>query len=204
MTHIYSLHDPASNELRYIGKTVQPVNQRLSQHRIQAKGRRTHLAYWIGSLGLVCPTIRLMAIVEDSISSEVERSLIAIYRRDGFRLTNSTDGGEGMRGHVPSQQTRAKISKALKGNQFALGAKHTAEMNAHKSVRLRGNKHTLGYKPPLEVRLKISAAMRGIKKSPAHCAAMRAVRLGKKHPPERVESNRAAQKLRQAKLRGEL
>jgi hypothetical protein len=44
----------------------------------------------------------------------VEQELIHKYKLLGILLTNMTDGGEGMSGHIHSEETRLKLSVALK------------------------------------------------------------------------------------------
>jgi hypothetical protein len=115
-TRIYGLHDPDSGELRYVGKTVQPLGYRMRNHRYQAKRSDLHLQRWWRSCSSE-PVMRLIAIVEDYMGSVVERRLIAWHRKNGARLTNTTDGGEGTRA-PKSPEHRAKISAALKGRRF--------------------------------------------------------------------------------------
>ena len=86
----------------------------------------------------------------DAHAKEIE--LIAFYGRrvNGGCLTNATDGGEGVSGHVPSQETRRKIAEAIRGR------KHTEEAR---------NKMT-GRKTSAETRERIGEASRGKLRSP--------------------------------------
>lgn len=47
-THIYALCDEAG-QVRYIGKTVRTIDQRLSQHRTAAKRSRLPVGRWLGA-----------------------------------------------------------------------------------------------------------------------------------------------------------
>ncbi len=48
--NIYVLIDPRTNEIRYVGKTSQPLSGRLSSHRFDAKNSTSHRARWIAKL----------------------------------------------------------------------------------------------------------------------------------------------------------
>ena len=50
---------------------------------------------------------------------QVEKDTILEFRYFGHPLVNMTDGGEGMSGHKPSEETRAKRSKSLKGKRHS-------------------------------------------------------------------------------------
>lgn len=62
-------------------------------------------------------------IVFNNLSEEdalqAEKDAILEFRYFGHPLVNMTDGGEGMSGHKPSEETRAKRSKSLKGKKFS-------------------------------------------------------------------------------------
>jgi hypothetical protein len=50
---------------------------------------------------------------EEAFSTEVQ--LINSFRQLGYNLCNMTDGGEGCSGYIKSEETREKLSKAMKG-----------------------------------------------------------------------------------------
>lgn len=62
-------------------------------------------------------------VVFDNLSEkdalQAEKDTILEFRYFGHPLVNMTDGGEGMSGHKPSDETRAKRSKSLKGKKFS-------------------------------------------------------------------------------------
>jgi hypothetical protein len=107
--YIYSLNDPITNEIRYIGKTIQPLKNRLKCHLHPNKNDKTHRANWILNLknnGLK-PTINL--IEECSDSNWVEREIYWIdYYSKLTELTNHSKGGNG--GHIVKISTREKLS----------------------------------------------------------------------------------------------
>jgi hypothetical protein len=58
---IYSLIDPRSAEVRYVGQTVGPANRRLRRHLSECSGE-THKERWIRSLAALglAPTIEVI------------------------------------------------------------------------------------------------------------------------------------------------
>ena len=94
---IYTLTDPITNEIRYIGVTKSSLNKRLCGHIHDCKSKKpTHKINWIKTLlsKKLLPTIELLEEVETSIAFELEIYWIAQFKTWGFNLTNSTEGGE--------------------------------------------------------------------------------------------------------------
>lgn len=106
-TTIYTLSDPRTNEVRYVGKTYQALPRRLSSHVRDAGRFNNYRCNWIRSLGKH-PIIAAVVIVENSQASATERAAIALFRAEGYRLTNLTDGGEGAPGMKHRPETIAK------------------------------------------------------------------------------------------------
>lgn len=151
---VYEHWRPDTNECFYVGKgTIKRANQvsrKENEHhsRIVAKLKRS---------GLVV-SVRIVArgLSEDeAFKKEIE--LIAEHRKAGDRIVNHTDGGDGAAGNVPSLETRAKLSAAMKGRpRFDLrGRKMTREARAKISLSLRG--HAVS----ATTRKKISDAQKG-------------------------------------------
>jgi hypothetical protein len=118
LTRIYTLSDPRTEEVRYVGKTVTSLPQRFSIHLATSRSKvrgRSHTAAWIRSLEAdgVRPVIRQIDIAGDDWV-ECERRWIAKFRADGADLTNHTDGGEGMAGYRPNPATLEKRSTSLR------------------------------------------------------------------------------------------
>jgi hypothetical protein len=63
------------------------------------------------------PSICLIGEVEGDGCSE-ERAWISYGRKEGWRLVNTTDGGDGTCGWVMPKETREKISNANRGRKF--------------------------------------------------------------------------------------
>jgi group I intron endonuclease len=135
MNYIYTLIDPITNAVRYIGKTNN-IKSRLKTHIICSKNKKTHKDFWIQrllKLG-VKPIIEVLEEIEigcDWQSAEIY--WISQFKLWGFNLVNSTDGGENppkLKRH--NDKTREKLSvikkEYFKGkNHHRLGVKLTKE-----------------------------------------------------------------------------
>jgi hypothetical protein len=111
---IYTLSDPRDNKVKYIGITSKKLTVRLSGHCAETKAN-TKKVNWIKSL----KNIELKPIItEIDCVSTYEEALffeqywISQFRSWGFALLNLTDGGEGAKGWVPSEDYRKKRSIA--------------------------------------------------------------------------------------------
>lgn len=99
MTFIYTLSDPITKQVRYVGKTTVSLERRLRGHIEKSRNlnNKWHVAQWIRSLtsqGLV-PEIDKIREVELQYLNETEVFCIAEYKRLGCDLTNNTEGGDG-------------------------------------------------------------------------------------------------------------
>ena len=115
ITRIYALCDPATDEVRYIGKTVQSLRHRLMQHRRAAKKGSLPVNRWLlkhEGVNFSGPYIKLIELVPPG-GDWASRECAWIEHFAG-RLLNLTKGGEGLAGHTFTEQHRAKISAALK------------------------------------------------------------------------------------------
>lgn len=107
---IYKLIDPKTNEIRYIGRTVQTLTNRLKKH-LKANDK-SYRVNWIKSLaneGLT-PLIELICetnTFEDCC--ELEQFYIKKYKNIGCNLINMTDGGDGSIGFKHSEETIKKL-----------------------------------------------------------------------------------------------
>jgi len=90
---------------------------------------------------------------DQAIADEIQQ--ISQLRYAGYKLCNLTNGGEGMSGIIPSQETRDKQSKLMKGRKF------TAEHCAKIAASHRGKKHPRSK----EWQEKIVASSRGRKRT---------------------------------------
>jgi hypothetical protein len=118
----------------------------------------------------------------------LEIYLICLYGRIDLKtgcLHNMTNGGDGSSGHIKSQETRQKLSKALKGKPLSEISKY------HKSLAAKGRKLTnkqkasllkanIGSKRTDAHKLAISKSLQGRKFSTQHKENLRLSQLGKK------------------------
>jgi len=133
-TIIYSLEDPTTNEIRYIGYTKKSLKQRLKQHldnvREAEKGNRpwNHRLSWIKSLQSK-PIITEICTVEAEYVCEEEIYWVSQFKTWGFRLVNLTEGGDGgntwaMHSDARKKEISKKISKAVKGKKKPFSEAH--------------------------------------------------------------------------------
>lgn len=183
---IYALIDPRDDAVRYVGIAVKPV-KRLADHIKASAYETTHKARWIRqllALGLQ-PTMQILEQGDDTaLREEAERRWIAHYRSAGARLTNLTDGGDGVPGHRWTDEQRAqlygrpvtedarkKISAARKGQPMnaqhreRLIALHTGKPLSEEHKQKIRERHT-GRILPREGIEKMAASLRGRKNGP--------------------------------------
>src|SRR3990167_4391848 len=131
---IYGLIDGGTLELRYVGKTTHPIENRLRGHKA-GKGPNKHLNRWLAST-----PVNVIVLERDPADlDEAEVRWIREMRERGARLLNILAGGQGWtRGRKFTPEHRAKISVALRGHVYP---KQTVEHRAKISVKakLRGN-----------------------------------------------------------------
>ena len=161
---IYALAEPSTHDIRYCGKTVMLMRDRMYQHRDAAYryGRR-HLCNWLRKVYdagaqpqiIICEQVHL----EGYTRREQLRHLNALERRWieqlkalGFRLTNATKGGDGCHGRVVSAETKQKMSRALLGqkrSQKACESARRAALARPASSYRRGLEHQQFGKPQI-------------------------------------------------------
>jgi predicted GIY-YIG superfamily endonuclease len=98
--YIYGLKCPTDNVIRYVGKSIDP-EKRLKGHVSGAKNYAYdhHTARWIRKLissGSRPELVLLHKVGENERWQDVERAFIASAVERGWKLTNSTRGGEGL------------------------------------------------------------------------------------------------------------
>lgn len=200
LTIIYGLSDPRTNELRYIGKTQRSLKERLREHKIVAVGGRKALqqycANWLRSLyrhGIdpVCTVLETVPDGGDWV--EAEQFWIRYMRFVGCRLTNHTDGGEGLVGHKRPPEVIYKTASKLRGRSLPEESKQrmrqawTPERKAANGARLRGTRMSD------EARAKMRASAQSRYRSPEERAAC-AARLAKcnRNSPAAIAKQKAA------------
>lgn len=215
---IYALSDPRTNEIRYVGKTV---NMRSRLHGHIYDDEKTHKSAWIKSLkakGLK-PTMEVLESFfdeADSLWQESERWWISYLRFIGCPLTNLDSGGNA--GKRMSDESKEKVRQSKIGIPRSeeckrklrlanLGKKQSAELVAKRIAPLIGRKGhpcpdwlkkklrqvNTGRKISDETRKKMSKSQIGRKHSEESKLKRRVSLTGKKRTPEQIERIRNAQ-----------
>ena len=151
-TFIYTLSDPRTGFVRYVGKSNDPKN-RLARHLCESRAKQTcHRHCWIASLLKegVLPQLLIIEECDRLKWPDSERFWIASLRLAGCDLVNRSDGGSGNDGYKFSDELRAQFSAQRKGRPL--------------SERNKQN---------------IAAALRGMPKSPEHRAKLSLANIGK-------------------------
>jgi hypothetical protein len=147
---IYILRDPRDGEVRYVGKTVHKLSDRLRGHVCDAKRQKSRVSNWIKVLSRVGLRPIVEQIEEAAGDWAVRESYwIAFYRKlVGDKLTNLTDGGDGAHGRRPNAATLEKMSATHKARytdpeerrrtgESVRSALSNPEWSAEQSARLR-------------------------------------------------------------------
>lgn len=148
--YIYALLCP-QGEIRYIGKTTN-LEARLAAHISKAKTNQTkhHAANWIRSLIKEGekPAIEIVFEVPEGEPWEpYEIRLIAEFKAEGHRLTNSTGGGDGFFDVSPEAIAKrvaaAKITKSAPGYKERISAvmrevRSSPEFREALSLKIKG------------------------------------------------------------------
>ena len=195
---IYSLNDPRTNVVRYVGITFRGAQRRITEHISRAvRGGRTHRDCWIRFLinDGVRPTICLLQRGVGDGWQDAERMWIGSFPR--ATLTNHTDGGEGTPGLSPSPELRQKWSAMRRGVKYPagrvsamLGKTHSPEAVEKIRSSSTGRRHTDASRGKLsashkgkvisqEARAKMAAAKRGRQLAPEHKAKIAARTRGR-------------------------
>jgi hypothetical protein len=134
---IYSLIDPRTGKVRYIGKTGKKLSSRVNRHiKDAAKINRSHLHRWLKTVadaGLR-PIASVVQECLPGMMDACEREWIAKGRAKGWDLVNATDGGEnGVKAEHVNRRI-AKISReAWKRPEYR--ERHRARMHAIYAAR---------------------------------------------------------------------
>lgn len=128
---IYTLSDPNSGVVKYIGQTSKTLNERIKSHLKDAKYKKNNKRIsWINSITKKgqAPVIEVIDEVFEDDWVFWEMYWIEQFKAWGFNLKNGTKGGDGikgyvyteadkkkMKGRILSSETKAKMSKSKKG-----------------------------------------------------------------------------------------
>lgn len=180
---IYALTEPGTERVRYVGRTIQALADRLGGHVSAARANPLRpVCQWI--LGLLDQGLRpeikaLEAVASGEDWQTRERHWIAHFRRFD-ELLNLTDGGMGWTGHSHCEGERRRIGAAHRGKAIS------AEQRAKQRAAMAGRR------PSDEARIKISAALRGREVSGVTRARISQAKIGRALPSASGERNHRA------------
>jgi hypothetical protein len=212
--YIYTLSDPETGEVRYVGKTLD-MPHRMRGH-LAVRGT-AHRNSWIKSLRVrgLMPVMEELERIENSDDTdwqEVERFWIAYFRFLGVRLTNIDSGGLGGKkqavesikkrtvsrvGWVPTQAHLERLHDSWRGRKHTdktkalIGRVHRGKKKSEDHVR-EMSLSRMGKKLSAETIAKRTEKQRGMKRTPEQCAAIRARMLGSKRSEDAIEKSRLA------------
>lgn len=124
---IYTLAEPDTGAIRYVGITRVPLKERRARHICDARksGEKNYRACWLRSLearGLK-PIISEVEVTTDPAR---ERFWIAHFRAARYALVNTSDGMESHVGYITPPEVRTAISAAKRGKPIS--ASHRAAL----------------------------------------------------------------------------
>ncbi len=151
---IYGLIDGNTMELRYIGQTVGPLDARYRKH-VTGRYGSLHFVNWIRSADVSAVVLER----DPKDLSAAERRWIKKMRRQGARLLNISDGGNGGFVKPCSLETRAKMSATRKGHPFYGPRIQTVEHRAKISAALTGVPKTKSHRKAVVQALNDSPAV---------------------------------------------
>jgi group I intron endonuclease len=142
---VYGIIDPISNQLRYIGQTVN-FNKRKSEHYRTAITQRSkaRVYKWLRSLynKSIIPIFLILEECSIEVLDETEIFYIDYFKMLGCNLTNTTEGGKSKRGYKHSEKMKEKMSIIMKGNSWNKGKKLSKEHRQNISLSSLSRKHT--------------------------------------------------------------
>lgn len=114
-THfVYGLVDPRTKFVRYVGLTSEGVDRPREHRRPSKHTEHLYSARWVRELeacGLTFEIVVLEVLGEDwEALCAAEQWWIEYGRASGWPLTNLTDGGDGVKGLVKSDECRTRMS----------------------------------------------------------------------------------------------
>jgi group I intron endonuclease len=114
ITYIYTLSDPNTNIVKYVGKTINPKIRFRTYIKQAKKGKRNNLVInWVKSLlkNNMEPKMEIIDEI-DGPWEWLEQYWISQMKAWGFKLKNMTDGGDS--NPMDNLQNRVKVSNHMK------------------------------------------------------------------------------------------
>ncbi len=134
--YIYGLVDKSKNELKYIGKSINPQS-RYRKHLQDSYKKISYKDNWIYSLLENNNKPELLIIDEvDEVNWEFwEKHYISYYKSIGCKLTNISEGGENPPNLTGRKRTKDEIGRISKSNT---GKKRSEETRKNISLSKKG------------------------------------------------------------------
>lgn len=172
----------------YIGKTVNSLEERILQHLKSSKYNA--YGYFLKAINKHGKDNFQWSILDEQSKteeelSEQEKFFIALYKANGYKLYNLTNGGDGISGLIRTEEHRIKLSKALIGK--LIGSKNPNFGN-HLSEESKSkiSKSNIGRKHSKESILKMAESRMGFKHTEESKSKISKNNIGKhcgeKHP----------------------
>jgi group I intron endonuclease len=162
--YIYTLSD-IDDEVRYVGKTNN-IKRRYRQHIRESKNGNTYKCFWIRSMDKL-PIVKIIHECNVDNCDYWEKHYISIYEKLNFKLTNLTEGGDGISWNKLKDEVKLRMSKNRIGEKNGFYGKHHSEeskliMSKEKVNIYNGNKNPMYNKHhSKETRLIMSAKKNG-------------------------------------------
>ena len=148
MFYTYAHYKTGTGEIFYIGKG--------KGNRYKSKDCRKN-EYWkriVNKYGMTAEILAYWKTEKEALDHE--KLLISSFRDMGYKLTNLTNGGEGLSGLKFSEEHKHKLKIARQGKKPNLGNKHSKETKLLLSAKKIGNKISVGRKLSEETKSKMS------------------------------------------------
>ena len=143
LAYIYGLIDPRNNEIRYIGKTINP-DSRLESHLLESKNTniKNYRVKWLRKLTRLelKPKIIFLKTCPSDEFEKYETEYIKIYSNN--RLTNSDETGQGNKNRKRDVLDRQSESRGRKVYQYDLEGNFIKE---YRSVRTAAKELNLNH-----------------------------------------------------------
>jgi len=134
--YIYTLKDPNTNQVRYVGKAKNPED-RYSNHINKGRDKNTHKRNWINKLRKTNqkPLLEIIEETADIKWKEREKYWIKYYLDSGNKLVNYTEGGDGL---TYGNQTSYKKGD---GNKMVVALESDGELFKIFESRIKASLH---------------------------------------------------------------
>jgi len=116
------IHCKPNGDPFYVGKGTNGKSHATRSHALHKDRNRFHQNI-VAKYGAKNILIYVFGCESESQAYSDEIQQIANIRALGFKLCNMTDGGDGVRGKIVTQETRLKISKAHLGKTLSAKAR---------------------------------------------------------------------------------